>query len=640
VGIASSWPVRRRLLARLCAWLAVAAFAAAMARPSMSVEPTSRTGMLELVVDVSGSTNAGDLVPTRLGAMQLATVHLVEQLSPRVRVGLVSFSSSAASLARPTTNRAVVEQRIATLTASGPTALGDGLQQALNDIEASRPTAPAWVLLLSDGANTLGMSPAEAARRAATLHVPVLAVGVGRPDALIPVPDDTGALRLVPVPPDLVMLSGIATATGGQAVAARSAAELDEALADLVRRTGLAGGQRDLTLPFAAAALLLLAISRTLAPSRRGATAEAGARRPATARRWTAPAALLAFAGVAVVVWAQWVPVVPVGATEDAPAVRQAARALRQAPLPTPTTLPPPEPVEIDGAATRADAAVIRQATAVLRGQGMLATQRDAEIRRRHLTRIGPLSVTACDVCQAGSLSGPDSELPSTADRPSCRVLLNTPFIRQRARTAQVPLRMLVAMVLLHGQEVCLRNRDSTILPFDAEWRLASKLHNPRLFDLIYAQVDAGERDWTAVERGVAIVREHGELGPQRGDDLRRRRLNQVGPLAITVCHNCRTDRIGEAFAGQAVAGAVDCQILLDRSGIERNANRNGLPVSLVMASTLVHEQEHCVRDPDDRELPAVDQEQRLACKVGDVTLLDWVNSEYAELDSAGYWKD
>jgi hypothetical protein len=57
------------------------------------------------------------------------------------------------------------------------------------------------------------------------------------------------------------------------------------------------------------------------------------------------------------------------------------------------------------------------------------------------------------------------------------------------------------------------------------------------------------------------------------------------------------------------------------------------------MASTLVHEQEHCVRNPDDRELPAVDQEQRLARKIGDATLLDWVNSEYAELDSAGYWK-
>jgi Ca-activated chloride channel homolog len=111
VGIASSWPVQRRLLARLCAWLAVAAFAAAMARPSMSVEPASHSGILELVVDVSGRTNAGDLVPTRLGAMQVATVRPIEQVPPRVRVGLVSFSASAASL-----------------TPSGPTALGDGLQ--------------------------------------------------------------------------------------------------------------------------------------------------------------------------------------------------------------------------------------------------------------------------------------------------------------------------------------------------------------------------------------------------------------------------------------------------------------------------------------------------------------------------------
>jgi von Willebrand factor type A domain len=559
VDIASSWPFERRHLARLCAWLAVAAFAASMARPSVPVEPTSRTGILELVVDASGSTNADDLEPTRLGAVQQATVHLLEQVPPRLRVGLVSFAASAASLARPTTDRAAVEQRIAALTPSGSSALGDGLQQALNDIEASRPAAPAWAL--------------------------------------------------------------------------------DAVLGDLLRRTGLAAGQRDLTLPFAAAALLLLAVGRAFSPPRRRAAAAAGARRPATAWRWVAPVALLAAAGVAAVAWAQWLPVVPPPAVERAPGARPAARALPQAPSRTPaTTLPPPAPVVID-TATKADAALIRQATAVLRGQGMLATQRAGEIRRRHLTRIGPLSVTACDVCRAGSLSGPDSELYPTVDQPSCPVLLNTPFIRRQARIARVPLRMLVAMVLLHGQEVCLRNRDSTILPFDAEWRLAGKLHDPRLFDLIYAQVDAGGRDRSAVEQRVVLLREHGELAPQRGEDLRRRRLNQVGPLAISVCHDCRTDRIGEAFAGLEVAGAVDCQILLELSGIERDARRNGLPVTLVIASTLVHEQEHCVRDPDDRERPAVDQEQHLARKIGDATLLEWVNGEYAELDSAGYWK-
>jgi hypothetical protein len=73
---------------------------------------------------------------------------------------------------------------------------------------------------------------------------------------VIPVIDDSGVTRQVPIPPDLDMLRRIAAVSGGQAVVARSAAELDTVLGDLVQRTGLAGGQRDMTLPFAAAALL------------------------------------------------------------------------------------------------------------------------------------------------------------------------------------------------------------------------------------------------------------------------------------------------------------------------------------------------------------------------------------------------
>lgn len=160
------------------------------------------------------------------------------------------------------------------------------------------------------------------------------------------------------------------------------------------------------------------------------------------------------------------------------------------------------------------------------------------------------------------------------------------------------------------------------------------------MFDLIYAQVDASEHDWAEVEQSVAMVRQYGELGAQRAGDLRHRRLNQVGPLAIEVCHNCRTDRIAEANAGSSVGGGVECQILLDLSGIERNARQNGLPVTWVLASTLVHEQEHCIHAPDDRELPAVDQEHHLASKIGSAALLDWVNSEYGKLTPAGYWKD
>jgi hypothetical protein len=53
----------------------------------------------------------------------------------------------------------------------------------------------------------------------------------------------------------------------------------------------------------------------------------------------------------------------------------------------------------------------------------------------------------------------------------------------------------------------------------------------------------SGSRSRQTVELALAVVRDHGELAFQRRDDLRRRKLNQVDPLRITVCRSCRGDR-------------------------------------------------------------------------------------------------
>jgi Ca-activated chloride channel homolog len=73
--------------ARLCAWLAVAAVVIAAAQPSVQAAPRQRVGILELVVDRSGSTLAGDLAPTRLAAIQQATLELLDRAPKRLRVG-------------------------------------------------------------------------------------------------------------------------------------------------------------------------------------------------------------------------------------------------------------------------------------------------------------------------------------------------------------------------------------------------------------------------------------------------------------------------------------------------------------------------------------------------------------------------
>jgi Ca-activated chloride channel homolog len=198
-------------VARLCAWLAVAGVVVAAAEPSINTAPAERVGILQLVVDRSGSTAADDVAPTRLDAIRQATLALLDRVPERVRVGLVAFSDKPETLARPTTDRDAVRARLASLSSYGGTAVGDALRHALQDIQAASPAAPAAVLLISDGANSLGSDPLDAARLAADRHVPVFGVAVGTPGGLL-IRRELNFERRQPVPPDPALLRAIAAA--------------------------------------------------------------------------------------------------------------------------------------------------------------------------------------------------------------------------------------------------------------------------------------------------------------------------------------------------------------------------------------------------------------------------------------------
>ncbi len=93
-------PRLRRLAARLCIGLAVASLVLAAARPLASAQPVRPDAVVELVIDVSGSTNADDLPPTRAAAMQRAALRLLDRVVPGARLGLVTFSGTATAQAR------------------------------------------------------------------------------------------------------------------------------------------------------------------------------------------------------------------------------------------------------------------------------------------------------------------------------------------------------------------------------------------------------------------------------------------------------------------------------------------------------------------------------------------------------------
>ncbi|HYT25834.1 MAG TPA: VWA domain-containing protein [Actinomycetota bacterium] len=284
-------PGWRRHLPALLYLLALSTLLVSLARPQSVVLVPKEQATVMLVIDVSGSMNATDVEPTRLLAAQQAANSFVNNLPAKFRVGLVSFSATAQTLTRPTTDREAVRDALSSLHAEGGTAMGDAIERGL---EAKRPPAPqvdkppkgskpggqrptpttsappaeaqpagkeppVVMLLLSDGANTVGRKqPLEAAEDARRLHVPIFTIALGTDSGVVEVPDESGQPRRIPVPPDKVTLRRVADTTGGKFFTAPSSRDLKGVYRDLGSRIGFVKERQEVTVVFAAAALLLL----------------------------------------------------------------------------------------------------------------------------------------------------------------------------------------------------------------------------------------------------------------------------------------------------------------------------------------------------------------------------------------------
>ena len=277
-NVVSAKPGWRRHVPPAFYLLALAALLVSLARPqALALVPKEQATVI-LVMDVSGSMNATDVEPTRLVSSQRAAASFVEQLPEKFRVGIVSFASTAQTLTRPTTDRPAVYEAIESLHAEGATAMGDGIERAL-DVKRppappssgnARPAptpgaqqggddAPLVVLLLSDGANTQGRAqPMEAAADAKDLGVPVFTIALGTDRGMVDVPDETGNLRRIPVPPDKLTLQRIAETTGARFFAAPSSRDLKGVYRELGSKIGFVKEKQEITVVFAATGLLFL----------------------------------------------------------------------------------------------------------------------------------------------------------------------------------------------------------------------------------------------------------------------------------------------------------------------------------------------------------------------------------------------
>jgi Ca-activated chloride channel family protein len=286
-NVVSRSPGWRRHLPALLYLLALATLLVSLARPQSVVLVPKEQATVVLVMDVSGSMNATDVEPTRLLAAQQAASSFLDSMPAKFKVGLVSFSASAQTLTRPTTDRASVRDAIGSLRAEGGTAMGDAIERGL---EAKRPpppppadrprdkSAPATtappttvapenggkeppvvMLLLSDGANTVGKTqPLEAAEHAKQMSVPVFTIALGTDEGVVEVPDESGQPRRIPVPPDKATLRRVAEVTGGKFFTAPSNRDLKTVYRDLGSRIGFVKERQEVTVVFAAAALLFV----------------------------------------------------------------------------------------------------------------------------------------------------------------------------------------------------------------------------------------------------------------------------------------------------------------------------------------------------------------------------------------------
>jgi Ca-activated chloride channel homolog len=288
---------------------ALAVLGVAAARPQLSADvPVSRSALI-LALDVSGSMCATDVTPNRLTAAQAAVRDFVQAQDASTSIGLVLFAGFAQVAVAPTTDRAPLLRAIDSLTTGRGTTIGAAILKSVDAIAEINPDvapvdpalgsgaaqpgpsptpaptpptrppgsyAPEIVVLLTDGANTRGIGPVEAAGIAAQRGVRVYPIGFGtrNPTSMVCTAAQLGSRGVEfggygggfggggvgrnYLVADEATLRQVADVTGGQYFAAGDADRLQRVLADLPRTVATQHRDIEVSVALVGLAILLL----------------------------------------------------------------------------------------------------------------------------------------------------------------------------------------------------------------------------------------------------------------------------------------------------------------------------------------------------------------------------------------------
>jgi Ca-activated chloride channel family protein len=245
---------------------ALAVLLTGFARPHATISVKREEATVMLALDVSRSMTAKDVSPTRLAAAQTAARRFLEDVPDSYRVGIVSFATRANVAAAPSQDRAFASAALSQVRSGEGTALGEAIVLSLRAAgrveteDGERP--PASILLISDGAQTVGrVTPIQAARGAREAGVPVFTVALGTPEGIVERKLTGGFTERVRVPPDPGSLRRVATTSGGEFFAALDAAELQRVYDELGSRIGRRDKDAEVTVAFAGGGMVLLLLA-------------------------------------------------------------------------------------------------------------------------------------------------------------------------------------------------------------------------------------------------------------------------------------------------------------------------------------------------------------------------------------------
>ncbi len=260
-SVAPKRPGWRRHLPAAAFALALATFVVAFAQPTRNTKVPREQATIVMAIDVSLSMQATDVQPTRLQAAKAAAASFVDLVPSKLNIGLVAFSGTAQVLVPPTTDHTLLKRNIDNLQLGPATAIGEAIYASLGAIasvpaQPGQKPPPARIVLMSDGATTVGRPNAPAAKAADDANTPVSTIAFGTQTGTVTV---EGNPVRVPVNKDALRV--IADETKGSFFEAASGKELKKVYADIGSSVGYRTERKEATAFFVGLGLVFALVA-------------------------------------------------------------------------------------------------------------------------------------------------------------------------------------------------------------------------------------------------------------------------------------------------------------------------------------------------------------------------------------------